>query len=58
MAARKRKAPAKRRNLAAKALGSPLFRPKIMANPKAYKRKSRFNRKPGDDNPEEGDNLE
>jgi len=35
-----------RRNLAAKALRDPLFRPKIMANPSAYKRHGRFNRKP------------
>ena len=35
-----------RRNLAAKALRDPLFRPKIMANPRAYKRHGRFNQKP------------
>lgn len=40
----KRKPPA-RRNLAAKALGSPLFRPKIVPAPAAEKRKPRFVRK-------------
>lgn len=39
------KPPAKR-NLAAKALRDPLFRPRIMANPSAYKRHDRFNQKP------------
>jgi hypothetical protein len=48
MAPGKRKSAPKRRNLAARALRDPLFRPKIMANPKAYKRRQRFNRKPDD----------
>lgn len=41
-------APPKKRNLAAKALRDPLFRPKVMENPSAYKRKARFNKKPDD----------
>lgn len=41
--------PPKKRNLAAKALQSPLFRPKVVANPNAYKRKRRFIRNPVDD---------
>lgn len=44
-----KKAPPKKRNLAAKALRDPLFRPKVMDNPGAYKRRERFNRKPDDD---------
>jgi len=44
-----KKSPPKKRNLAARALRDPLFRPKIMANPNAYKRKPRFNSKPDDD---------
>jgi len=43
-----KKTPPKKRNLAAKALRDPLFRPKIMDNPSAYKRKARFNKKPDD----------
>lgn len=43
-----KKAPPKKRNLAARALRGPLFRPKIMENPSAYKRKARFNKKPDD----------
>jgi hypothetical protein len=35
------KSPPKKRNLAARALGNPLFRPKVLANPKAYKRKKK-----------------
>ena len=34
-----KKAPPKKRNLAAKALRDPLFRPKVMDNPNAYKRR-------------------
>jgi hypothetical protein len=48
-----RKSLPKKRNLAAKALREPLFRPKIMANPNAYKRKARFNQKPDDLPPED-----
>ncbi|MEO6395375.1 MAG: hypothetical protein ABIO40_05645 [Devosia sp.] len=33
------KPPPKKPNLAARALRDPLFRPKIVANPKAYKRR-------------------
>jgi hypothetical protein len=44
-----RKPPPKKRNLAAKALRSPLFRPKVAANPAAYKRRKRFIRNPVDD---------
>jgi hypothetical protein len=48
MSPAKKKAPPKRRNLAARALRDPLFRPKIMANPNAYKRRKRFTQKPVD----------
>jgi hypothetical protein len=49
-----RKTPAKKRNLAAKALRSPVFRARILPNPNAYKRRQRFNRKPIDNaNPDE-----
>lgn len=40
------KSPPQKRNLAAKALRDPLFRPKVMADPKAYKRKPRTPPKP------------
>ena len=43
-----KKALPKKRNLAARALRDPLFRPKVMDNPSAYKRKERFNKKPDD----------
>lgn len=43
-----RKKPPRKRNLAAKALRSPLFRPKIVANPATYKRRKRFTRNPVD----------
>ena len=39
----------KKRNLAAKALREPLFRPKVMAHPNAYKRKPKFNQKADDE---------
>lgn len=42
-----KKAP-KKRNAAAKALRDPLFRPKVMENPSAYRRRERFNKKPDD----------
>ena len=45
--------PPKRRNLAAKALRSPLFRPKVAANPNAYKRRKRFIQIPVDDAPDD-----
>ena len=45
-----------RRNLAAKALRDPLFRPKIMANPSAYKRHGRFNQKPDNSMPDDESN--
>ena len=35
------RSPPRKRNLAAKALSDPLFRPKVMADPKAYRRKPR-----------------
>ena len=35
----KRKSPPRKRNLAAKVLRDPLFRPKVMANPNAYRRR-------------------
>ena len=44
-----KKALPKKRNLAAKALRDPLFRPKVMESPSAYKRKERFTRKPDDE---------
>jgi hypothetical protein len=44
-----RKPPPKKRNLAAKALRSPLFRPRVAVNPAAYKRRKRFIRNPVDD---------
>ena len=47
-----KKAPPRKRNLAAKALRDPLFRPKIMENPSAYRRRDRFNKKP-DDSPDD-----
>jgi hypothetical protein len=37
----KKKAPPKPRNVAAKALGSGRFKPKVEPNPKAYKRRQR-----------------
>ena len=43
-----KKALPKKRNLAAKALRDPLFRPKVVADPAAYKRRDRFNKKPDD----------
>ena len=49
MAPPRRKAPAKKRNLAAEALRSPLFRQKIVANPNAYKRRKKFNQNQIDD---------
>ena len=41
--------PPRKRNLAAKALRSPLFRPKVVANPNAYKRRKKFIRNPVDE---------
>ena len=43
-----RKSPPKKRNLAAKALRSPLFRPKVAGNPDAYNRRRRYPLKPLD----------
>jgi len=43
------KKPPRKRNLAAKALRSTLFRPKVVANPSAYKRRRKFIRNPVDD---------
>jgi hypothetical protein len=43
-----RKKPPRKRNLAAKALRSPLFRPRVLANPNAYRCHKRFIRNPGD----------
>lgn len=39
---RKKKRPSAPPNLAAKALRTPAFRPRVPANPKAYKRKGRY----------------
>jgi hypothetical protein len=44
-----KKKPPRKRNLAAKALRSPLFRPRVLANPNAYKRRKRFTRNPVDE---------
>ena len=44
-----RKKPPQKRNLAARALRSPLFRPKVAVNPTAYKRRRRFIRNQVDD---------
>jgi hypothetical protein len=43
------KAPPKKRNLAAKALRDPLFRPKVLPKPNAYKRKKRVELPASDD---------
>jgi hypothetical protein len=45
----KRKSPPRKRNLAAKVLRDPLFRPKVMANPNAYRRRKRFIVRPEDE---------
>jgi hypothetical protein len=45
----RKKSPPRKRNLAARALRSPLFRPKIAANPNAYRRRKRFIRNPVDE---------
>lgn len=44
----RKKAPPKPRNPAARALGDPLFRPKIVEKPYVYKRRSKFTQKPVD----------
>ena len=46
MSPTRKKSPPKRRNLAARALRDPLFRPKALPNPNAYRRRSKFNKKP------------
>ncbi len=43
-----KKPPPRKRNLAAKALRDPLFRPRVEANPSAYKRRRKFIRNPVD----------
>jgi stalled ribosome alternative rescue factor ArfA len=43
---RQKKRPSARPNLAAKALRTPLFRPRVPDNPKAYRRKGRYAPKP------------
>jgi hypothetical protein len=43
-----KKSPPKKRNLAAKALSEPAFRPKIMENPAVKKRRNKFNKNPAD----------
>ena len=43
-----KKSPPKTRNLAAKALRDPSFRPKIMENPTVKKARNKFNKKPDD----------
>lgn len=48
-----RKAPPKQRNLAAKALRSPLFHAKAAPNPDAYKRRQKFIQNPVDDTPDD-----
>ena len=49
MSPSKPRKPPRKRNLAAKVLRSPLFKPKIEANPSAYRRRKRFTRNPVDD---------
>jgi hypothetical protein len=44
-----KKAPPRKRNLAAKALREPLFRPKVMDKPGAYKRNKKVELTPDDD---------
>ncbi|MEQ1900945.1 MAG: hypothetical protein ABL866_09445 [Devosia sp.] len=43
------KSPPKKRNLAAKALRGPLFRPRVVEDPKAYKRNKKVPLPPEDD---------
>ena len=43
-----KKALPKKRNLAAKALRDPLFRPKVVAEPAAYQCRNRINKEPDD----------
>jgi hypothetical protein len=45
MSRKPKRPPPKQRNLAAKALRSPLFRPRTMASPNAYKRHPRFEKR-------------
>lgn len=49
MSPSKPRKPPRKRNLAAKALRSPLFKPRIEANPNAYRRRKRFTRDPVDE---------
>jgi hypothetical protein len=53
----RKKAPPKPRNLAAKSLASGLFRPRVAANPKAYRRRPKHKadpaRAPSADDPDE-----
>ncbi|MEO8757252.1 MAG: hypothetical protein ABI398_05820 [Devosia sp.] len=48
-----KKSPPKKRNLAAKALRAPLFRPKVMEDPAVYKRRVKFAQKPDDEPPDD-----
>jgi hypothetical protein len=48
-----RKAPPKKRNLAAKALRSPLFRHKVVPKPAGDKRRKRFAQNPVDIDPDD-----
>ena len=51
---RKKKPPSAPPNLAAKALRTPLYRPRVPENPKAYKRKGRYVPKVQPEEPEGG----
>ena len=53
---KKRSKPPAQRNFAAKALRDPLFRPKVIANPGAYKRHERFTQKPDDSSADDENN--
>jgi hypothetical protein len=48
-----KKSPPKPRNLAAKALRDPAFKPKIMENPAIKKQRNKFNKKPVDVDPDD-----
>jgi hypothetical protein len=50
----RKKAPPKRRNLAAKSLASGLFRPRVEAHPKAYKRRAKHRLDPARSLPADG----
>ncbi|MEO7224239.1 MAG: hypothetical protein ABIY37_17360 [Devosia sp.] len=51
-----RKSPPKKRNLAARALRDPAFRPRIMENPTVKKRRKQLSKNPVDLDQEDGIN--